>query len=134
MLKEAIKEVERALREEDVDTLRYYRDFFSLFSSGSVSAEVAIRLILGKIAREEGKRPVYGVVVPDVELSSSAVYEDLRRLNRKLYAECLDVRKNRNFLVCLLSKLNKSQYSGVITFLQNYYGYEHVWLTDLLAD
>ena len=25
-----------------------------------MSAEVAIRLILGKIAREEGKRPVYG--------------------------------------------------------------------------
>lgn len=116
-------------KEELLDKALFYA---RLLSGEPVSMQEFMDMLLQKIAMlEQGK--VKEFVVPlGYSLSGNRVLELLNKIDREFYKPCLDIRKHRNFLLCLLSRLNAEELKPLMDFLQKLTNTQLVWITDLI--
>ncbi|MEM2787938.1 MAG: hypothetical protein QXJ58_06690 [Archaeoglobaceae archaeon] len=122
----------QGLQQESEELLDKALFYARLLSGEPVSMQEFMDMLLQRIAMlEKGKAK--SLVVPlGHTLSGNRALELLNRIDREFYKPCLDIRKHRNFLLCLLNRLNAGELKPLSDFLQKLTSTQLVWITDLI--
>ncbi len=122
----------QGLRQESEELLDKALFYARLLSGEPVSMQEFVDMLLQRVAMlEKGKAK--SLVVPlGHTLSGNRALELLNRIDREFYKPCLDIRKHRNFLLCLINRLNAGELKPLADFLQKLTSTQLVWITDLI--
>lgn len=122
----------QGLEQESEELLDKALVYARLSSGEPVSMQEFMDMLLQRIAILE-KGEAKEIVIPlGHSLSGNRALEILNRIDREFYKPCLDIRKHRNFLLCLIDRLNAGELKPLVDFLQKLTSTQLVWITDLI--
>lgn len=129
---EVINLIVQGLKQESEELLDKALFYARLLSGEPVSMQEFMDMLLQKIAMLEQGKPKPLVIPLGHTLSGGRVLELLNKIDREFYKPCLDIRKHRNFLLCLLNRLNAGELKPLVDFLQKLTSTQLVWIVDLV--